>query len=165
MSDRTIDDRSTDRTDEVTTDREVDERTTGSEYDPNRGGHGRWMSAVVAVLGLWMIIESVVFGLTAAQFWNDIIVGLLLLAAGGYNYYLRTNERYGSVSAAVVAALVGLWLVVAPFVLGAEAGGAGATSGLVFWNDIIVGLAVLGLASYSAYEAREHRRVTGRPAS
>ena len=144
--------RNRDRTDEPD-DYEYD----GDDYDPNPTERGKWISAIIALLGVWMILESVLFDIVATQFWNDIIVGALLLAVGGYNYYRRANEEIGSVAAAGVAALLGLWLIAAPFVLGADAGLTEATNDLAFWNDIVVGLIALGLGAYSAYEARDQR--------
>jgi len=38
--------------------------------------------------------------MTVANFWNDIIVGLALIALGAYNYYRRADERVGSVGSA-----------------------------------------------------------------
>ena len=139
----------------------ADERSRDSvpeNYNPNPDESGKGLSAIIALLGLWMILQAVVFDVVPAQFWNDVIVGVLLIAVGGYNYYRRSNEEIGSVAAAGLAALLGLWLVAAPFVLGADAGLTETTNDLAFWNDIVVGLLALALGAYSAYEAREERR-------
>lgn len=137
-------------TNEPTTDR------TG--YDPNPTESGKWISAIIAVLGAWMIVQVVLFDIAVTQFWNDVLVGVLLLAVGGYNYYRRMNEEMGSVAAAAVAALLGLWLLAAPFVIGPDAGVTETTNAFAFWNDIVVGLLALVLGAYSAYEARGDRR-------
>ena len=139
----------------------TDERSRGSvrdEYDPNPDESGKGLSAIIALLGLWMILQAIVFDIVPAQFWNDVIVGVLLLAVGGYNYYRRSNEEIGSVVAASIAALLGLWLIAAPFMFGADAGLTETTNDLAFWNDIVVGLLALALGAYSAYEAREERQ-------
>jgi thiol:disulfide interchange protein len=144
------------------TDAEYDRDEDVEEYDPTPSEQGKWVSAVIALIGVWMLAEAFLFDVVPGQFWNDVIVGGLLLAVGGYNYYRRANEEIGSVGAAAVAALVGLWLVAAPFLFGAQAGLTEATNALAFWNDIVVGLLALGLGAYSAYEAREQREeVTG----
>lgn len=129
-------------------------------YDANPGGRGKWISAIIGLLGLWMILQAVLFELTAGQFWNDVIVGALLLAVGGYNYYRRADERLGNIGAATLAALIGLWLVASPFVFGAG----DAASGFAFWNDLVVGLLALVLGAYSAYRGRSRRRATARTA-
>lgn len=136
------------------------ERT--DEYDPNPRERGKWISAIIAVLGLWMIAQAALVDLVATQFWNDVIVGLLLLAVGGYNYYRRADEKLGNMAAAVLAALLGLWLVASPFMFGADAGSTEAVNDIGFWNDIIVGLLALGLGAYSAYKIRDWAAETRR---
>ena len=138
-----------------TTDRRTADRV---ENDPNPDERGKWISALIALLGVWMIVEAFLFDLAATQVWNDVIVGALLLAVGGYNYSRRSNERLASVGAAVIAAVLGLWLIAAPFMLGADVGFTETTNDLGFWNDIVVGLLALVLGAYSAYQARENRR-------
>lgn len=131
--------------------------------DYNPGERGKWVSALIALLGLWMIVEALWFDLVAAQVWNDIVVGALLLAVGGYNFSRRADERVGSMGAAMLAALLGLWLVASPMMFGIDGGLTEATNDAGFWNDIAVGLLALVLGAYSAYEIRDHRRET-RPA-
>ena len=138
--------------------RERTHESTSDRHHPNPDESGKWISALIGLLGLWMIVQAFWFDVVPAQFWNDVIVGVLLLAVGGYNYYRRSNEEIGSVAAASVAALLGLWLVVTPFVLGTDIGFTETTNDLAFWNDVVVGLLALGLGAYSAYEAREERR-------
>lgn len=52
-------------------------------------------------------------------------------------------------------ALLGLWLIATPFILGSTEGFAAVEMDLEFWNDIVVGLLVFVLGAYSAYEARD----------
>ncbi|WP_224269762.1 SPW repeat protein [Haloprofundus salinisoli] len=134
----------------------TDERSRSQSANPDESGKG--LSAVIALLGLWMIIQAIMFDITATQFGNDVIIGGLLFAVGAYNYSRRSNERVGSIAAASVAALLGLWLIAAPFMFGADAGFTEATNDLAFWNDVIVGLLAFALGAYSAYEAREERK-------
>lgn len=164
MSNRdTDDDYDRTRTDETArTDDRAPDRTMDDEYDPNPSEAGKWISALIALLGLWMIAEALLFDLVASQFWNDIVVGALLLAVGAYNYYRRSDERFGSVAAATLAALLGLWLVASPFMFGADTGSTEAANDFGFWNDIIVGLAALILGAYSAYKGRDRRETARR---
>lgn len=127
-------------------------------YDPNPDEDRKWVSAVIALLGLWMVVQAVLVDLVATQFWNDVLVGALLLAVGGYNYSRRTDEEFGNLAAAIVATILGLWLIASPFIFGADGGFTEATNDLGFWNDIIVGLLAAALGAYSAYEIRDHRR-------
>lgn len=163
-------DRRDDRTDHVDRDRH-DERTDrmDREHHDERTDHGanprergKWLSALIAVLGLWMIVQALGLELTASQFWNDILVGSLLIGVGAYNYSRRADERFGNAAVALIAVAAGVWLIAAPFVLGAEAGLTETTNELGFYNDIAVGLLAIGLGAYSAYKARDHEEDTRR---
>jgi uncharacterized membrane protein YiaA len=121
---------------------------------------GKWISALVALLGLWLVAEAYLLDPVAGNFWSDMIVGVALIALGGYNFYRRANERIGSVGVGVFVALLGLWLIVTPFILGSTEPGAGVEFDIEFWNDVVVGLLVFLLGAYSAYEARETEAVT-----
>ncbi|WP_435181531.1 SPW repeat domain-containing protein [Halorussus sp. AFM4] len=140
-------------------DAEYDTDDVDADVDPNPYERGKWLSGLIALIGAWMVLQVFLFDMVASQFWNDIIAGGLLLLAGGYNYARRGRDQVGSVGAAAVAALVGLWLVVAPFVLGADASAAAeAENAFVFWNDVVVGLITLGIGAFSAYAARDQKQ-------
>jgi len=162
MSDRHADDEPIDRDPEIGADRT--DPDTEDVHDPNPTEEGKWVSAIIALLGAWMIVQAILVDLVAAQFWNDVVVGALLVAVGAYNYSRRADERLGSLGAAALAALLGLWLVASPFMFGADAGTTEAVNEMGFWNDIVIGLIALALGAYSAYEIRDHRSDTGRPA-
>ncbi|MFC6720735.1 SPW repeat protein [Halobacteriaceae archaeon SHR40] len=134
----------------------TDEQGHNRNENPDKSGKG--ISAAIALLGLWMIVQALFVDIIATQFWNDIGVGALLFAVGAYNYYRRSNREAGSIATASVAVLLGLWLVAAPFLLGTGSGVTETTNDLAFWNDIVVGLLAVALGAYSAYEAREERR-------
>lgn len=144
-------------------DRDVDAERV-DDYETNPDERGKWISALIALLGAWLIVEAVIFDLAATQFWNDVLVGALLLAVGVYNYYRRANERHADAGAATLAALLGLWLIAAPFVLGFGGGFAETTNDLGFWNDVAVGLLVFILGAYSAYAGRKRQRAARRAA-
>lgn len=143
----------------------ADRTRVDGTYDPNPDESGKWISAIIAVLGLWLIVEALLFDLVATQFWNDVLVGVLLFAVGAYNYSKRANEQLGSIPAAILAALLGLWLIATPFLFGADIGLTETANELGFWNDIIAGLIAFVLGAYSAYETREQREEVGRAAT
>lgn len=133
---------------------EDDEVTYEADYDRNPRERGKGVSALIALAGVWLVIEAFWLDvLLLGNFWNDVIVGIALVALGGYNYYRRANEELGSAAAAGLAAVLGLWLIISPFVYDVEVGAAELTTELGFWNDVIVGFVVLVLGAYSAYEA------------
>ncbi|MGQ3413488.1 SPW repeat domain-containing protein [Natrinema sp. LN54] len=127
-------------------------------YGPNPDERGKGLSAVAGLLGLALVVQALALELAAGQFWNDALVGATLFVAGAYNYYRRSNEEFGSIGVASLVALLGLWLVASPFLLGTGSGLAETANDLGFWTDVVVGLLAVGLGSYSAYEIRERRR-------
>jgi VIT1/CCC1 family predicted Fe2+/Mn2+ transporter len=102
-------------------------------------------------LGVWDIVAPFVpgFGNVMAFVWNHIIVGLLLMIAGAWAA-LTSN-----VSAAKImdwiAAIAGVWLIIAPFILGTPDIAAG------LWNDIIVGVIVFIRAVWAALQSPGQR--------
>ena len=138
-----------------------DDELTGRDrtpYEPNPAKRGTWLAAIVGLLGIALVVQALLLELVASQFWNDVLIGATLLAAGAYNYYRRSNAEFGSIGVAALVALVGLWLVASPFLLGTGSGGVETATDLAFWTDIIVGLLAFGLGSFSAYEIRDRRR-------
>ena len=134
---------------------EEDAEPTYRRTERNYTERGKWVSGLVALLGLWLIVAALVFTLVPANFWNHIIVGALAIVLGGYNYARRANERFGSVAAAAFVALLGLWLVVSPWILDSEVAGNEVVTETGFWNAVIVGVLLLLLGAYSAYEATD----------
>jgi peptidoglycan/LPS O-acetylase OafA/YrhL len=152
----------TDPDDGPTNDMDTDRRDERADQGANPRERGKWISALIAVLGLWMIVQALGLELAASQFWNDILVGVLLIGVGGYNYSRRADERLANAAVALIAVAAGLWLIAAPFVLGADAGFTETTNEIGFYNDIVVGLLAAGLGAYSAYTAGDHQQDTRR---
>jgi len=129
-----------------------------NEYDDdvrtNPRETGKWISALVALIGAWLVVQAYLLDPIAGNFWSDIIVGVALVALGGYNYYRRSDARNGSVAVGGFVALLGLWVIATPFLLGSTEGTAAVQSDIEFWNDIAVGTGVFLLGTYSAYAAR-----------
>ncbi|WP_226480202.1 SPW repeat domain-containing protein [Natrinema amylolyticum] len=109
------------------------------------------ISLLVAVLGAWVALSVLVFQTDPAPLWNDVLVGLVVLVAAGYNYYRVSNDVPLSTGIASLIAVLGVWLIVSAALL-EMAGG-------LFWSTLATGLLIAGLAGYNAYEAREARTV------
>jgi len=110
------------------------------------------LSLLVAVLGAWVALSVLVFETAAAPLWNDVLVGLVISIAAGYNYYRLTNDIPLSTAIASLIAVLGIWLIVSAALFGMTGG--------LFWSTLAAGLLIAGLAGYNAYEAREARSVT-----
>jgi len=105
-----------------------------------------------------MIAHAYLFDMVIGQFWSDVIAGVVLLVVGGYNYTRRARQRLGDLGAAVLTALIGVWILSTPFMFGADGGLAETTNDVGFWTDIVVGLLAIVLGSLSVYRIRHGRQ-------
>lgn len=116
----------------------------------------KWFAGLNALFGLWLIAVPFVISVPNAAMWNAVIVGGLVATLGGYNYYLTTQGREVSVGAATTNAILGLWVIFAPFALHV-----GTTA---LWNDVVVGSLIALFAGYNGYEASRTAGATGQTA-
>lgn len=122
--------------------RDMDPSQTSRSVGSRSASVVRWSSDTNIAAGLWLLAAPFVLGYSAvgAAVSNAIIVGLVVLGLAWY----RTANPARALSASWTNAVLGGWLIVAPFVLGYSATAAAVT------NDIIVGLVVLTLGAVSA---------------
>lgn len=115
----------------------------------------KWLAGLNALLGIWLLVVPFVFDVPTAAMWNAVIIGGLISVLGGYNYYLTTQEKEVNVGVASINAMLGLWVIAAPFLF--QPGTA------ALWNDVIVGALVATFGGYNAYEANRVSIATGQP--
>ncbi|WP_306052433.1 SPW repeat domain-containing protein [Natronococcus wangiae] len=113
-----------------------------------------FISAIVAAIGAWVALSVLVYDMSAASLWNNVLVGAVVFVAGSYNYYRLVNDAPLSIGVASMVALLGIWLIIAPALLAMTS---------AFWSTLVSGMLVAGLAGYNAYEAREARSVATEP--
>ncbi len=103
-------------------------------------------SAINILLGIWLIIAPFVLGyarLDAAET-NDIVVGILVAIIAA----IRSFGAFTQPGWSWVNVLLGIWLIIAPFVLGYSG------NATPLWNDIILGIVIAILAWTSAASTR-----------
>jgi hypothetical protein len=105
---------------------------------------------IIALCGLWEFGDIAAlfvpdFGHIKAFVWNHILVGLVLMIIGAWAA-LTSSVRFAK-RLDWLAAAAGVWLIIAPFILGLPEIAAG------LWNDIIVGLIVIILGVWAALSA------------
>ncbi len=102
------------------------------------------LSWIVALFGLWEVIAPFLLGYLAvgAALWDAIIIGVVLIVLAGWAALVNQEGTIKSLN--WINAVLGLWLIIAPFIL-AYSGTAAA-----MWNDIIVGVVVAVLAAWAA---------------
>lgn len=104
----------------------------------------QWLSAIVALVGLYLVASPFVFEATETATRNDTLVGTAIVLLGGYNFYRLSKDRLGSGAIAALATLLGLWTLLSPYVI--EMG-----SDELATSTVISGLIVAVLSAYSAY--------------
>ena len=114
----------------------------------------RTLSKFSLLLGIWLVISPFALALTSSAIWNNVICGAAVFVLA----VVRLSRPPGTRAASMLNALLGIWLVFAPFVLDFAAGEA-------VWNNMLAGMLVLMLALSSAAQMANHSgRVRGRAA-
>ena len=100
------------------------------------------VSGTNIVAGLWLLVAAFVLGYAgiAAALWNEILVGAAIAVLA----WLRVSNPERMTGLSWTNAVLGVWLIAAPFVLGYAATAA------AMWNEVIIGLVVAALGTWSA---------------
>ncbi|WP_323171808.1 SPW repeat protein [Natrialba sp. PRR66] len=128
--------------------------STGTDTDTNAGTARnrnvlntdamQWLSALVALVGLWLVASPFLLESTDAAIWNDTLVGTAIFLLAGYNFYRLTRDRLANVSLASLTVLLGVWIAISPAVI--EMG-----SSELATSTTLSGIVVAALSAYSAY--------------
>lgn len=121
-----------------------EERRTRTDYDSNTM---KWVSLIVALIGLWIAASPFVYDTTEMATWNNVLVGLAIAVIAGYNFYRMSDNRIASPGSASLVALLGLWTIAAPFIIEVN-------SDTLGWSNVVAGAVVAIVAGYNAYESR-----------
>jgi len=116
----------------------------------------RWSSGANAVAGVWLFIAPFMLGYVNLQpaFWNDLVVG----AAVFFLALARARVPLRNIGISWANVVIGLWLVLAPFLLQYQQYPAVANADAAVSNDVILGIIVALLAARSATAARGARK-------
>jgi membrane associated rhomboid family serine protease len=105
-------------------------------------------SAFVGLGGLWLVVTPIVIDHGVYAWWNDVVFGALLIVLS-----VAQVVRPGrSLALSVVAALVGVWMVVSPFILGYD------DQHGVAWSGMLVGVLVALLSVVNGITSRPVKR-------
>jgi SPW repeat-containing protein len=98
-------------------------------------------NGMIVLLSLWLILSPFVLSFAGSTgMWNAVIVGAAALLLG----WLRFNNPYDAPMLSWVVVLLGLWLILSPFVFGMS----GVTT--LLWDYILVGLGYILFGAWSA---------------
>jgi hypothetical protein len=120
--------------------------TTNPSTHPNAHEATITTSGVInIILGAWLFISTWAIGTaTAGLMWSNILAGIVIVILAAVR--LGVRGRAGTPS--WINALIGLWVIISPFVLNGTMGQR--------WNCVIVGalVVIFGLTSVSATAPR-----------
>ena len=111
------------------------------------GGNGTVIAGLA--LGVWLLVAPfTLYGaMLAPNFWNDVLMGVVVVALALYGLRRVWRGRPMSIAAGGLFGLLGLWQVTRPFVV--------ATAGPIpKWGDAIVGVLLAFLGGRMVREAR-----------
>ena len=101
---------------------------------------------IMALAGIWAIIAP--FALhyvgTTTALWNDMIVGVVVLLLAVLAAVVQDNDNVRNLD--WVNAVLGVWLILSPFILGYSVLMA------AMWSDIITGVVIVALAVWTEIE-------------
>ncbi len=111
--------------------------------------NAKTLNWVIAVAGVWEVLAPFIlsYSQTKTAMWDAMIIGIVLAVLGAWAGLANETKTVKALS--WVNAVLGLWLVIAPFIL-AYSGVAAA-----MWNDIIVGIIVVVLGVWAAQSVQE----------
>ena len=112
----------------------------------------KWTSGINLILGLWLLISPWAIGYIAKESrLNEVIVGAVIFVLS----WIRLVNRSRTGVPSWLNFLIGIWLIIAPFVMHYMTMGQK-------WNSIVVGIivALLGIASGTAGASRHHPTAT-----
>jgi len=139
-----------DRTAETTTN---DRREAGDHRTVDLRG-SKLLAGLASLFGAWIALSPFVYGdvadgiSLAAAGWNNVIIGTAIFLVAGANFYRLSREDNVSRAAAGLVALLGLWLLVAPFITFTMGTG-------MFWSTVVSGLIVAAIGAYNAYKGSQ----------
>ncbi|MGQ3411721.1 SPW repeat domain-containing protein [Natrinema sp. LN54] len=120
------------------------DRETRADYNSLNTDAMQWLSALVALIGLYIVASPFILESTEAAIWNDTLVGTAIFLTAGYNFVRLSRDRLASVGIASLAVLLGLWALISPSFI--EMGSSELATGTA-----ISGAAVALISAYNAY--------------
>lgn len=86
------------------------------------------------ILGIWLIISPWIFNYSSGSKWNQFSFGIVIAVLAAIRY-LAPSQIWAS----WLNLLAGIWMIIAPFIVGYKGTAA-------YWNEVLVGIAVALLA-------------------
>jgi uncharacterized membrane protein YccF (DUF307 family) len=111
----------------------------------------RAASGLMVLLGFWLVMAPWILGYSeiSVAVWNSLLIGIAVATLALIRIALPLRSELVS----WITFLLGIWFVLSPFLLGFGEQMA------PMWNNIIIGLLILTLASWAATTSRSDTTV------
>ncbi|HEX2911781.1 MAG TPA: SPW repeat protein [Chloroflexia bacterium] len=113
-----------------------------------------WPGWLGVIGGIWLIIAPFILGYSnnSTPLYNDIIFGIIGIVLTGFCALTagQPNTAQARRIAGWLSVLEGVWLIIAPFVLGYN------NIGAALWNDIITGVLFVIIGAYATTTVAGH---------
>lgn len=100
-------------------------------------------AGLAAAIGAWILWSGIILTGTGAIIWNNVLAGAAIATLASYAAAWPGGRRLPAFAVPAIVCLLGLWVVAAPFVLGAV--------DRLLWSNVVSGLLVAVLAVGSVY--------------
>ncbi len=109
----------------------------------------RGLNWIVALVGLLELIAPFVLGFSFVNIamWNGIVLGVALIILG--LLATRSDHVDSDRTLDIINALLGLWLILSPFILGFST-----TTVVGMWTNIVLGIVTIILSLVAVFEYR-----------
>lgn len=113
------------------------------------------LSGTNIVLGVWLFIAPFAVGYADLEpaVWNDMVIGATIFILA----LVRVIAPLQHEGISWTNTVLGVWLVIAPFILGYHEfakGGQGINIMGAIWNDVVVGVIVFALSAWSTLPSK-----------
>ena len=105
------------------------------------------LAALNFLFGVWLIVSPYLLSYQSGSAkWQSVIAGIAVAIFAAVRYFSPAQ-----IWASWVNAVVGLWLIISPFITGYDASAA-------YWNQIILGIlvAVVGFSNAATHASEQH---------
>lgn len=104
------------------------------------------MGIINLILGAWLIVSAWFLNYSSGAIWNQEILGIIVVVLSLIRLAAPSQQW-----ASFLNGVAGIWLIIAPFIIGFQ-------HSVAYWNSIIVGIIVAWIAfSNSAIRYGGHR--------
>lgn len=110
--------------------------------------YSKWIVLLTAILGLWIAATPFLWSIPETMHYSNMAGGLLIAVVAGFGAYRLFQDEQIHLAIPIIAAVIGLWMIVSPFAFGG-------VDQAVVASNVVAGILVLAISAYVVYIGRE----------